>query len=55
MFDAAQASAFIAQQAARDAVMLRQWDDLAKQADLATPSLAHFLARAAACATRPRQ
>ena len=34
--------------------MLRQWDDLAKQADLATPSLAHFLARAAACATRPR-
>ena len=55
VFDAAQASAFIAQQAARDAVMLRQWDDLAKQADLATPSLAHFLARAAACATRPRQ
>ena len=30
--------------------MLRQWDDLAKQADLATPSLAHFLDRAAACA-----
>jgi phosphonate degradation associated HDIG domain protein len=55
VFDAAQASAFIAQPAARDAVMLRQWDDLAKQADLATPSLAHFLARAAACATRPRQ
>ena len=53
VFDAAQASAFIAQPAARDAVMLRQWDDLAKQADLATPSLAHFLARAAACA-RPR-
>jgi len=54
VFDAGQASAFIAQPAARDAVMLRQWDDLAKQADLATPSLAHFLARAAACATRPR-
>jgi phosphonate degradation associated HDIG domain protein len=54
VFDAAQASAFIAQAAARDAVMLRQWDDLAKQADLTTPSLAHFLARAAACASRAR-
>jgi phosphonate degradation associated HDIG domain protein len=54
VFDAAQASAFIAQPAARDAVMLRQWDDLAKQADLATPSLAHFLDRAAACALAPR-
>jgi len=31
-------------------VRLRQWDDLAKQADLATPRLAHFLERAAACA-----
>jgi phosphonate degradation associated HDIG domain protein len=50
VFDAAQAAAFIAQPAARDAVMLRQWDDLAKQAELATPSLAHFLDRAAACA-----
>jgi predicted HD phosphohydrolase len=30
--------------------MLRQWDDLAKQADLETPSLAHFLARAERCA-----
>ena len=29
--------------------MLRQWDDLAKQVDLATPSLAHFLDRADAC------
>jgi phosphonate degradation associated HDIG domain protein len=54
VFDAAQASAFIAQPAARDAVMLRQWDDLAKQAELATPSLAHFLSRAAACASRAR-
>ena len=54
VFDAAQASAFIAQPAARDAVMLRQWDDLAKQADMATPSLAHFLSRASACAIRPR-
>src|SRR5450631_2914539 len=54
VFEAAAAIAFIALPAARDAVMLRQWDDLAKQADLATPSLAHFLDRAAACAITPR-
>jgi phosphonate degradation associated HDIG domain protein len=54
VFDATQASAFIAQPAARDAVMLRQWDDLAKQADLATPSLAHFLMRAGRCALPAR-
>ena len=45
VFSAEQAAAFIAQPGARDAVLLRQWDDLAKQADLATPSLAHFLPR----------
>ena len=50
VFDAAGARAFLAEQGARDAVLLRQWDDLAKQADLATPPLAHFLDRAAACA-----
>ena len=44
------AAAFLGLPGARDAVMLRQWDDLAKQADLATPSLAHFLSRAARCA-----
>ena len=49
VFDAAQAAAFLGQSGARDAVMLRQWDDLAKQAGLETPSLAHFLARAACC------
>ena len=49
VFDAAQATAFLAQGGAHDAVRLRQWDDLAKQPDLATPSLAHFLARAARC------
>ena len=54
VFDAAQAAAFLAQGGARDAVMLRQWDDLAKQAGLATPSLAHFLARAARCQLRSR-
>jgi phosphonate degradation associated HDIG domain protein len=50
VFSAEQAAAFLSQSGARDAVMLRQWDDLAKQADLATPSLAHFLGRAARCA-----
>ena len=49
VFDGAQAAAFLDQPGARDAVMLRQWDDLAKQADWRTPSLAHFLARAERC------
>ena len=49
VFSAEQAAAFLNQSGARDAVMLRQWDDLAKQADLHTPSLAHFLARAERC------
>jgi phosphonate degradation associated HDIG domain protein len=50
VFDDVAAAAFLALPGARDAVMLRQWDDLAKQAGLATPTLAHFLDRAAACA-----
>jgi phosphonate degradation associated HDIG domain protein len=50
VFSDEQAAAFLNQSGARDAVMLRQWDDLAKQADLHTPSLAHFLARAERCA-----
>ena len=50
VFAAAQAEDFLAQPGARDAVLLRQWDDLAKQADWRTPSLAHFLGRAAHCA-----
>ena len=50
VFDAAGAAAFIGQPGAADAVRLRRWDDLAKEAALATPTLAHFLDRAAACA-----
>ena len=50
VFDDRSAGAFLAMPGARDAVMLRHWDDLAKQAGLATPTLAHFLDRAAACA-----
>jgi phosphonate degradation associated HDIG domain protein len=50
VFTAEQAAAFLKHGGAHDAVILRQWDDLAKQADLHTPSLAHFLGRAERCA-----
>lgn len=50
IFDAAQAEAFIARPGAADAVRLRLWDDLAKDADRQTPDLAHFLGRARRCA-----
>jgi len=53
VFGAEQARVFIAQSGARNAVMLRQWDDLAKQSELVTPSLQHFLDRAARCALSP--
>jgi phosphonate degradation associated HDIG domain protein len=49
VYDAAQAAAFIARPGASDAVRVRLWDDRAKQADLATPTLDHFLRRAARC------
>ena len=44
---------FIAQPGAPDAVKLRQWDDQAKQPNLSTPELAHFLQRAARCCISP--
>ena len=50
VLDAAQARAFIAAPGAQDAIRLRLWDDLAKQADFTTPTLAHFLECAARCA-----
>lgn len=50
VFDAEEAARFIALPAAKDAVMLRQWDDLAKQAGWATPTLSHFLGIAERCA-----
>jgi phosphonate degradation associated HDIG domain protein len=50
VFDPAAAQAFIAQPGAQEAVRLRLWDDLAKSADAATPSLDHFMARARRCA-----
>ena len=46
VFNADQATAFIAHPGAPDAVRLRLWDDLAKTAGAATPPLSHFLARA---------
>ena len=50
VFDEAQAQAFIAQPHAPEAVSLRLWDDAAKAPALATPPLAHYLARARRCA-----
>ncbi|MBM3347164.1 MAG: HD domain-containing protein [Betaproteobacteria bacterium] len=50
VFSPAQAEAFISQPHAQDAVKLRQWDDLAKEAGLATPDLAHFVVSMRACA-----
>jgi phosphonate degradation associated HDIG domain protein len=49
-FDREAADAFIAQACAERAVSLRLWDDQAKTAGLATPSLQHYLARARRCA-----
>ena len=49
IFDSRQADAFIAEPGAPDAVRVRLWDDLAKQPGMATPDLAHFLARARNC------
>jgi phosphonate degradation associated HDIG domain protein len=42
IFDEAQAATFIARPYAADAVRLRRWDDLAKQAGLATPGYEHY-------------
>lgn len=50
VFDADQAAAFIARPGAADAVRLRIWDDLAKDAAATTPPLAYFMARARRCA-----
>jgi phosphonate degradation associated HDIG domain protein len=49
VFSAEQVNAFMAQPGALDALKLRQWDDLAKTAGAATPSLQHYLQRAARC------
>lgn len=45
----AAAAEFIAQPYAEDAVLLREWDDLAKTLGKETPPLAHYLAIAERC------
>jgi phosphonate degradation associated HDIG domain protein len=49
IFSADQAREFLAREHAADAVQVRLWDDLAKSADLPTPPLSHYLARAQNC------
>ncbi len=49
IFSANEATHFIAQENAEDAVRLRLWDDLAKAPELRTPPLAHYLDRARRC------
>jgi phosphonate degradation associated HDIG domain protein len=52
IFSEGEAAAFIAEDGAKDAVQLRLWDDLAKQPDLQTPGLAHYMQIARRCALR---
>ena len=49
VFTGDEATRFIAQIHAPDAVQLRQWDDQAKAVAKATPPLSHYLARARRC------
>ncbi|SAL11087.1 phosphonate degradation HD-domain oxygenase [Caballeronia telluris] len=44
VFSEDEAQAFLAKPFAEDAMFLRRWDDLAKDASRSTPTLAHFLA-----------
>jgi phosphonate degradation associated HDIG domain protein len=44
-----EAAQFIARPFAADAVRLREWDDLAKVAGVATPDFAHFAVRMRSC------
>lgn len=50
VFSETEAAEFIARPGAGAAVRLRIWDDLAKAEGLATPPLAHFMARVRRCA-----
>jgi len=49
IFSEAESRIFIAQPYAKDAVQLRIWDDLAKDPNLSTPELEHFLPILLAC------
>ena len=46
----AEIEAFEAQDHANDAVTVRRWDDLGKQAEMQTPPLTHFMAMLERCA-----
>lgn len=48
-FSESEAAAFVLRTGAGDAIVLRVWDDRAKEPGLATPPLEHFLERAARC------
>jgi len=50
VFTSAEADAFIRRPYAQDAVQVRLWDDTAKVAGAATPSLAHFAVKLRVCA-----
>ena len=52
IFSEEEAAAFIGEAGAKDAVQLRLWDDLAKQPDLQTPGLSHYMQIARRCALR---
>ena len=52
VFSDAEAATFIDQIGAKEAVRVRVWDDLAKDANRPTPPLSHYLQRAARCALR---
>ena len=52
IFSEGEAASFIAEDGAKDAVQLRLWDDLAKQPDLQTPGLSHYMQIARRCALR---
>src|SRR5262249_49287773 len=54
VMDEAKAAAFLAREGAEDAVRLRVWDDRAKVPGARTPSLDHFLARAARIVSTPK-
>ena len=50
VFSADETATFIILPGAKDAVRVRLWDDLAKDADRITPPLSHFMQRARRCA-----
>ena len=52
IFSEAEAALFIAEPGANDAVRVRLWDDLAKQACLVTPKVSHYLEIAKRCALK---